>query len=193
MRTAATCNACNGAGKTVDQKPSGVGSDGLERKEEVVAVKIPAGVQDGMQLRVGGKGNEALGGVPGDLIVLIEEIEHEALTRDGENLHYELTLSFPEAALGTSVEIPTVGGTVKINIDKGTQPGKILRLKNKGLPSVQGYGRGDQLIHLNVWVPKSLSSEEKKALEKMQESVNFEPNPSKSDKGFFDRVKEMFS
>ena len=193
MRTAATCNACNGAGKTVDQKPSGVGSDGLERKEEVVAVKIPAGVQDGMQLRVGGKGSEALGGVPGDLIVLIEEIEHEALTRDGENLHYELTLSFPEAALGTSVEIPTVSGTVKINIDKGTQPGKILRLKNKGLPSVQGYGRGDQLIHLNVWVPKNLSSEEKKTLEKMQESTNFEPNPSKSDKGFFDRVKEMFS
>ena len=193
MRTAATCSACNGAGKTVDQKPSGVGSDGLERKEEVVAVKIPAGVQDGMQLRVGGKGNDALGGVPGDLIVLIEEIPHDSLTRDGENLHYELTMSFPEAALGTSVEIPTVSGIVKINIDKGTQPGKILRLKNKGLPSVQGYGRGDQLIHINVLVPKNLSNDEKKALEKLKESKNFEPNPGKSDKGFFDRVKEMFS
>jgi len=193
MRTAATCSTCNGAGKIVDQKPSGVGSDGLERKEEVVAVKIPAGVQDGMQLRVGGKGNEALGGVPGDLIVLIEEVPHESLTRDGENLHYELTMSFPEAALGTSVEIPTVSGMVKINIDKGTQPGKILRLKNKGLPSVQGYGRGDQLIHINVWVPKNLSNDEKKTLEKLKESKNFEPNPGKSDKGFFDRVKEMFS
>lgn len=193
MRTAVTCSACNGAGKMVDQKPSGVGSDGLERNEEVVAVKIPAGVQDGMQLRVGGKGNEALGGIPGDLIVLIEEIPHEHLTRDGENLHYELTLSFPDAALGSSVEIPTVSGVVKISIDKGTQPGKILRLKNKGLPSVQGYGRGDQLIHINIWVPRNLSSEEKKTLEKLSSSKNFEPNPGKSDKGFFDRVKEMFS
>jgi len=193
MRTAATCSTCNGAGKIVDKKPSGVGSDGLERKEEVVSVKIPAGVQDGMQLRVGGKGNDALGGVPGDLIVLIEEIEHEHLTRDGENLHYELNLSFPDAALGTTVEIPTVSGIVKVTIDGGTQPGKILRLKNKGLPSVQGYGRGDQLIHVNVWVPKSLSSEEKKAIELLKTSSNFTPNPGKSDKGFFDRVKEMFS
>lgn len=193
MRTAATCSSCNGAGKTVDKKPAGVGNDGLERKEEVVSVKIPAGVQDGMQLRVGGKGNDALGGVPGDLIVLIEEIEHEHLTRDGENLHYELNLSFPDATLGTAVEIPTVNGVVKVSIDGGTQPGKILRLKNKGLPSVQGYGRGDQLIHVNVWVPKSLSSEEKKAVEKLKDSKNFTPNPGKSDKGFFDRVKEMFS
>lgn len=193
MRTAATCSSCNGAGKTVDKKPAGVGNDGLERKEEVVSVKIPAGVQDGMQLRVGGKGNDALGGVPGDLIVLIEEIEHEHLTRDGENLHYELNLSFPDAALGTAVEIPTVGGVVKVTIDGGTQPGKILRLKNKGLPSVQGYGRGDQLIHVNIWVPKSLSSDEKKAIEALKDSKNFTPNPSKSDKGFFDRVKEMFS
>jgi molecular chaperone DnaJ len=193
MRTAATCSSCNGAGKTVDKKPSGVGNDGLERKEEVVSVKIPAGVQDGMQLRVGGKGNDALGGVPGDLIVLIEEIEHEHLTRDGENLHYELNLSFPDATLGTAVEIPTVNCVVKVSIDGGTQPGKILRLKNKGLPSVQGYGRGDQLIHVNVWVPKSLSSEEKKTVEKLKDSKNFTPNPGKSDKGFFDRVKEMFS
>lgn len=193
MRTAATCNSCNGAGKNVDQKPNGVGNDGLERKEEVVSVKIPAGVQDGMQLRVGGKGNDALGGIPGDLIVLIEEIEHDHLTRDGENLHYELNLSFPEATLGTSVEIPTVNGTVKITIDNGTQPGKILRLKNKGLPSIQGYGRGDQLIHINVWVPKTLSSEEKKTIEALKDSDNFLPNPGKSDKGFFDRVKEMFS
>jgi len=193
MRTAATCNSCNGAGKSVDEKPNGVGNDGLERKEEVVSVKIPAGVQDGMQLRVGSKGNDALGGVPGDLIVLIEEIEHDHLTRDGENLHYELNLSFPEATLGTSVEIPTVNGTVKITIDNGTQPGKILRLKNKGLPSIQGYGRGDQLIHINVWVPKTLSSEEKKTIEALKDSDNFLPNPGKSDKGFFDRVKEMFS
>ena len=193
MRTAATCSSCNGSGKVVDQKPSGVGSDGLDRKEEVVSVNIPAGVQDGMQLRVGGKGNEALGGVAGDLIVLIEEIQHDHLTRDGENLHYELNLSFPDAALGTQVEIPTVNGIVKIGIDSGTQPGKILRLKNKGLPSVQGYGKGDQLIHVNVWVPKNLNGEEKKAVEKLKGNENFVPNPGKSDKGFFDRVKEMFS
>ena len=193
MRTAATCSSCSGSGKVVDQKPSGVGSDGLDRQEEVVSVKIPAGVQDGMQLRVGGKGNEVLGGVPGDLIVLVEEIEHESLTRDGENLHYELNLSFPDAALGCEVEIPTVSGAVKISIDAGTQPGKILRLKNKGLPNVQGYGKGDQLIHVNVWVPKSLSADEKKAIEKLKGAKNFEPNPGKSDKGFFDRVKEMFS
>jgi molecular chaperone DnaJ len=193
MRTAATCSSCNGSGKVVDQKPSGVGSDGLDRKEEVVSVNIPAGVQDGMQLRVGGKGNEALGGVAGDLIVLIEEIQHDHLTRDGENLHYELNLSFPDATLGTQIEIPTVNGMVKIGIDAGTQPGKILRLKNKGLPSVQGYGKGDQLIHINVWVPKSLNGDEKKAVEKLKGNENFEPNPGKSDKGFFDRVKEMFS
>jgi len=193
MRTAATCPTCNGSGKIVDQKPTGVGADGLDRKEEVVSVKIPAGVQDGMQLRVGGKGNEVLGGIAGDLIVLVEEIPHESLTRDGENLHYELNLSFPDAALGCSVEIPTVSGAVKISIDPGTQPGKILRLKNKGLPSVQGYGKGDQLIHINVWVPKSLTVDEKKAIEKLKDAKNFEPNPGKSDKGFFDRVKEMFS
>jgi molecular chaperone DnaJ len=193
MRTAATCSTCNGSGKVVDQKPAGVGSDGLDRKEEVVAVKIPAGVQDGMQLRVAGKGNEVLGGVAGDLIVLIEEIEHEELVRDGENLHYELNLSFPDAALGTSVEIPTVSGQVKISIDAGTQPGKILRLKNKGLPNLQGYGRGDQLVHVNIWVPKDLSSDEKKAIQKLKDSENFKPNPGKSEKGFFERVKEMFS
>lgn len=193
MRTASACSTCNGAGKVVDQKPAGVGADGLDRAEEVVSVKIPAGVQDGMQLRVSGKGNEILGGVPGDLMVLIEEVEHEELTRDGENLHYELNLSFPDAALGTTVQIPTVGGPVKITIDAGTQPGKILRLKNKGLPQIQGYGRGDQLIHINVWVPKTLSADEKKAMEKLKASKNFEPNPGKSDKGFFDRVKEMFS
>ena len=193
MRTAVTCSSCNGSGKVVDQKPSGIGSDGMDRQEEVVSVKIPAGVQDGMQLRVGGKGNEVLGGVPGDLIVLVEEIEHESLTRDGENLHYELNLSFPDAALGCNAEIPTVSGAVKINIDAGTQPGKILRLKNKGLPNVQGYGKGDQLIHVNVWVPKSLSADEKKAIDNLKGAKNFEPNPGKSDKGFFDRVKEMFS
>ena len=125
--------------------------------------------------------------------MLIEEIQHDHLTRDGENLHYELNLRFPDAAMGTQVEIPTVNGIVKIGIDSGTQPGKILRLKNKGLPSVQGSGKGDQLIHVNVWVPKNLNGEEKKAVEKLKGNENFVPNPGKSDKGFFDRVKEMFS
>lgn len=193
MRTSATCSSCNGSGKVVDSKPTGVGSDGMDRVEEVISVKIPAGVQDGMQLRVSGKGNEVMGGIPGDLIVLIEELEHDRLTRDGENLHFDLNLSFPDLALGADVEIPTVSGNVKIKIDAGTQPGKILRLKNKGMPSVQGYGRGDQLIHINVWVPKTLSAEEKKAVEKLKGSQNFKPQQKKGDKGFFDRVKEMFS
>ena len=194
MQSATTCSSCGGVGQLIDSKPDQADAQGMVVREETVSIQIPAGVEEGMQLKVSGKGNDAPGqGIPGDLIVLVEEIEHESLTRDGENLHYELNLSFPDAALGCSVEIPSVSGPVKINIDAGTQPGKILRLKNKGLPNLQGYGKGDQLIHVNVWVPKSLSSEEKKAIEKLKDSKNFEPNPGKSDKGFFDRVKEMFS
>ncbi len=194
MRTASTCHNCHGSGKIVDKKPSGVGADGLERKEEVVSVKIPAGVVDGMQLRVQGKGNEGpMGGQPGDLIVLIEEASHESLKRDGDNLHYDLYISFPQAALGASVEVPTVTGKARLKVESGTQSGKILRLRGKGLPSIEGYGKGDLLIHINVWTPKNLSKEEKKMLEDLQDSDHFKPSPGKHDKSFFDKVKEMFA
>ncbi len=194
MRTASTCHNCHGSGKIVDKKPSGVGADGLERKEEVVSIKIPAGVVDGMQLRVQGKGNEGpMGGQPGDLIVLIEEASHESLKRDGDNLHYDLYISFPQAALGASVEVPTVTGKARLKVESGTQSGKILRLRGKGLPSIEGYGKGDLLIHINVWTPKNLSKEEKKTLEDLQDSDHFKPSPGKHDKSFFDKVKEMFA
>lgn len=194
MRTASTCHNCQGSGKIVDKKPAGVGADGLERKEEVVSIKIPAGVVDGMQLRVQGKGNEGpMGGQPGDLIVLIEEAQHADLKRDGDNLHYDLYVSFPDAALGASVEVPTVSGKARLKVEAGTQSGKILRLRGKGLPSIEGYGKGDLLIHINVWTPKNLSKEEKKALEELRDSEHFAPSPGKNDKSFFDKVKEMFA
>ena len=194
MRTASTCNNCSGSGKIVDKKPAGVGADGLERKEEVVSVKIPAGVADGMQLRVSGKGNSApMGGPAGDLFVLIEEIPHEQLTRDGENVHYDMYVSFPDAVLGNSAEIPTIGGKAKIKIEPGVQSGKILRLKGKGLPRIEGFGKGDLLVHINVWTPKDLNSEQRKMMEKMQREENYAPNPGRNEKSFFEKMKEMFS
>ena len=194
MRTASACSACNGSGKMIDKRPPGVGADGLEKVEEIVSVKIPPGVQDGMQLRVSGKGNHGPGGsAAGDLIVSIEEEIDDLLIREGQHLHYELYISFPDAALGTTVEIPSVNGKIRMKIDSGTQGGKTLRLKGKGLPSVEGYGMGDLLVHVSVWTPKSLTSNEKSALNKLGESYNFKPNPGKSDKGFFQRVQDLFS
>jgi molecular chaperone DnaJ len=194
MRTASACNGCNGSGKMIDKRPAGVGADGLERVEEVVSVKIPPGVQDGMQLRVASKGNHGPGGSPaGDLIVSIEEEIHESLIREGQHLHFELYISFPDAALGSSVEIPSVTGKVRMKIDAGTQSGKTLRLKGKGLPSVEGYGIGDLLVHVSVWTPKSITSKERSLLEDLKESKNFKPNPGKSDKGFFERVQDLFN
>jgi molecular chaperone DnaJ len=164
-------------------------------EDDTVSIKIPAGVVDGMQLKVSGKGNEAPGSnsVPGDLIVAIEEQEHEFLKREGENLHYDLYISFPEAALGISKEIETVSGRVRIKLEDGIQSGKILRLKGKGVPSLNGYGNGDLLVHVNVWTPKSMNKEQKEFFEKMLEDDNFRPKPEKSDKSFFEKVKDMFS
>jgi molecular chaperone DnaJ len=194
MQTAATCNSCNGTGKIIDKKPSDADNQGLKRQEEVVEIEIPGGVADGMQLNVNGKGNAApFGGIPGDLLVVIEEIEDENLTRDGANLHFESYVNFVDAVLGTSIEIPTVGGKAKIKIEAGTQSGKILRLKGKGLPDIHSYSKGDLFVHINVWTPKKVSKEEKAMLEKLRESDNFKPNPSHRDKGFFDRVKDMFN
>jgi molecular chaperone DnaJ len=194
MVSATTCSSCDGSGQIVDKKPNNVDSSGLVSKEEILSVKIPAGVSDGMQLSMAGKGNEAPGaGVPGDLLILIEEQEDQHLKRDGNNLIYDLYISFPDAALGTSVEVPAVGGRVKIKIDPGTQSGKVLRLRGKGLRDINGYETGDQLIYVNVWTPKKLSAEERAKLESLRESVNFEPNPDANEKSIFERMKEFFS
>lgn len=194
MQTVSTCPTCNGEGTTITAKCNACKGDGRVYGEETISIEIPAGVQEGMQLSMSGKGNAgARGGAPGDLIIQIEEEPHSELHRDGLNVAYDLYLSIPDAVFGTHVEVPTIDGRAKIKIPAGTQSGKIFRLKGKGFPEVQGYSRGDQLIHVNVWTPQSVSSEEKAALEKMAESDNFKPHPAKGEKSFFDRVKEAFS
>ena len=194
MVSATTCPTCQGAGKTIDTRPAGVDDSGLEPREEVITIKIPGGVSDGMQLSMAGKGNAAPGGgAAGDLIILIEETEDPVLKRDGNHVVFDLHVSFPDAALGTSVEVPTIDGKVRIKIDSGTQSGKILRLKGKGIRDLNGYGRGDQLIHVNVWTPQQLTREETELLEKLREAPNFDPTPDASDKGFFERMKEFFN
>jgi molecular chaperone DnaJ len=194
MVSSSTCPVCDGSGQTVDKKPSGVDNSGLVSKEEVITVRIPAGVSDGMQLSMAGKGNDAPGGgVPGDLLILIEEHEDPLLKRDGNNIIYDLYISFVDAALGTTIEVPSVGGRVKIKIEAGTQSGKVLRLRGKGLKDLNGYETGDQLIYVNVWTPKKLTAEEKATLENLRDSPNFEPNPDANEKGFFERMKEFFN
>ncbi len=193
MQTQSTCNVCHGAGKMIDHRPSGADENGLKRQEEVIEIDIPAGVEEGMQLSVTGKGNAGpFNGIPGDLIVVIEEVEHEELKRDGENLHYEAYVSFVDAVLGETIEIPTISGKAKIKVDPGTQSGKVLRLKGKGLPNIQGYGHGDLFVHINIWTPSKISKEERELLEKLRNSENFKPNPDKNQKNFFGRMKDMF-
>lgn len=193
MVSTSTCPTCSGSGQILDHRPSGVDSSGLVSKEEIIPIKIPAGVSDGMQLSMSGKGNEAPGGGPaGDLLILIEEASSEHLVREGNNVVYDLYISFIDAALGTSVEVPSISGKLRIKIEPGTQSGKILRLRGKGIKDINGYETGDQLVHVNVWTPKSLSAEEKSKLESMRGSVNFDPKPGKSDKGFFEKMKEFF-
>ncbi len=194
MQTAATCSACGGAGQMLDGKPADADAQGLKVTEETVSINIPAGVEEGMQLKVPNKGNEAPGnGVPGDLLVAIETHEHDTLKREGDNLHYDLYISISEAVLGTSKEIDAVSGKVRIKLESGIQSGKILRLRGKGISSLNGYGSGDLLVHVNVWTPKELNKEQKEFFERMQGTDNFEPRPLKSDKSFFEKVKDMFS
>lgn len=194
MQTATTCTSCGGSGQTLDKRPPEADGQGLMINEETVSIKIPAGVEDGMQLKVPGKGNEApANGIPGDLLVAIETEEHATLKREGDNLHYDLYISISDAVLGTSKEIDTVNGKVRIKLDPGIQSGKILRLRGKGISSINGYGEGDLLVHVNVWTPKELNKEQKEFFEKMQHNENFEPKPEKSDKSFFEKVKDMFS
>ena len=192
MQSASTCPTCGGSGQLLDHKPANADAQGMIIDDETVAIKIPAGVVDGMQLKVANKGNDAPGNsVPGDLIVAIEEIEHESLKREGENLHLDLYISFPEAALGVSKEIEAVNGKVRIKLEEGIQSGKILRLKGKGIPNINGYGNGDLLVHVNVWTPKTLNKEQKQFFENALTDENFIPNPEKGDKSFFEKVKKF--
>ena len=193
MQTTTTCPTCGGSGQSVGKIPSGADSNGMVNKEEVIEIEIPAGVEEGMQLNVRGKGNDAPGGgQAGDLIVLIEENEHEELHRNGQDLHYELFISFPDAAIGCKSEVPLVDGKARITIPEGTQSGKLVRLKGKGLPSVNAYGHGDLIVHINVWTPKKLSKEEKKILDGLRDSEHFKPSPTKSERSFFERMGDMF-
>ncbi|NHM06308.1 molecular chaperone DnaJ [Flavobacterium sp. CYK-4] len=194
MQSSSTCPTCGGAGQIIDKRPADADAHGMVLREETVSIKIPAGVVEGMQLKVSNKGNDAPGnGIPGDLIVVIEELEHEFLKREGENLHFDLYISFAEAVLGVSKDIDAVGGKVRIKLEEGIQSGKILRLKGKGVPSLNGYGKGDLLVHINVWTPKTLTKEQKQFFEKNMTDENFIPQPEKSEKSFFEKVKDMFS
>ena len=193
MQTQTTCPTCGGEGKVVVKKCPHCNGEGIVRDEEVITIHIPAGVAEGMQLSMSGKGNAARhGGVNGDLLILVEEEPHPELLRDENDLVYNLLLSFPQAALGGSVEVPTVDGKVKVKIEPGTQPGKVLRLRNKGLPSVNGYGTGDLLVNVSIYVPESLSDSEKKTLGKLDESPNFQPNKTMKEK-FFDKFRRLFN
>ena len=190
MQTRATCPTCGGEGKIIKNKCKVCAGEGIVYGEEVVSVNIPKGVMEGMQLSMSGKGNAGKhNGVPGDLLILVEE--EKELIRDENDLIYNLLLSFPTAALGGAVEIPTIDGKVKVKIESGTQPGKVLRLRGKGLPSVNGYGTGDLLVNVSVYVPEALNKDEKKALEEMESSDNFKPNTSIKEK-IFKKFKSLF-
>ncbi len=193
MQTSATCPHCNGEGKVITDRCTSCNGSGLKKGEDVISIKIPPGVEEGMQLSLSGKGNAApRGGIPGDLIVLIEELEHDIFKRDGINLLYEHNISYSDAVLGTQSDIPTLDGKARIKIPAGTSPGKMFRLKGKGLSELNGYGKGDMIVSINVWVPDSVSKDEKNLLEQMQSMESFQPNNTKKNKSFFDRMKEYF-
>ncbi|NOR87715.1 MAG: molecular chaperone DnaJ [Bacteroidales bacterium] len=193
MQTASTCPQCGGDGEIITNKCKSCHGNGIVKGEEVITLNIPAGVSDGMQLSMSGKGNAAArGGVPGDLIILIEELTHDHLERDGMNLLYDHFISFSKAALGTTIEIPTLQGKARVNISAGTQPGKVLRLKGKGLPDINNYGNGDLLVTINIWVPKVLSPSERETLNKLDQSENFKPDPNSQEKGLFNRMRDYF-
>lgn len=194
MQTASVCPTCNGEGKTIAKPCNVCSGSGLVKEMEEISFKIPAGVAQGMQLTVQGKGNAAKsGGINGDLLVVIEETEHPELQRDGNDLIYSLFISVPDAVLGNDYEIPAVDGKLRIKVEAGTHSGKILRLRGKGLPDVNRYGTGDLLVYIQIWTPKKVNKEEKEMLEKLKASANFTPNPSKEDKNFFERMKKTFS
>ena len=192
--THAICGACQGSGKTITTPCNICKGEGRLYAEEVVSIKIPAGVSAGMQLSMRGKGNmPPHGGIPGNLLIVIEEKEDELLKREGNNIHYQLYISFLEAVSGADKEVPTLTGTVKVKLTPGTQSGKILRLRGKGIRDIEGYGQGDQLIHVQVWTPQKLTKEEKETLESFKDSPNFIPQPGKQEKNFFEKFKSMFT
>lgn len=194
MQTVGTCPTCNGEGSTITSKCTSCKGEGRVYTEETINIDIPAGVQDGMQLSLSGKGNAGeRGGAPGDLIVLIEEEQHPELQRDNLNVIYDMYISFTDAVFGANPEVPTIDGRAKIKIPAGTQGGKIFRLKGKGFPAINSYEKGDQLIHVNVWTPQTLTAEEKEMMEKLKDAKNFQPQPEKNEKSFYSKVKEMFS
>lgn len=194
MQTTVPCPKCNGSGKTITASCGTCRGEGRTYDDDLIEIEIPGGVAEGMQLSVRGKGNAGpVGGSNGDLLVSIEERAHEQFSRDGNNVIFDLFINYADAALGTTVEVPTLSGKVKVKIPEGTQAGKIFRLKGKGLPSLQSYGKGDQLINVNIWTPKVLTAEERALLEKMRTMSNFNPKPGDGEKGFFERMKEYFN
>lgn len=193
MQTTTTCPNCHGSGQVITENCPSCKGEGRRVGEDTINIEIPAGVEDGMQLSMRGRGNAGMkGGPPGDLMITIEEKPHQFLHRDGQQVIYELYLNFADAALGTQIEVPTIDGSVKIKVPAGTQSGKIFRLQGKGLPSVHGHSTGDQLIHVSIWTPKKLSDDEKRLLEQLREAENFKPHPGKGEKGFFERMKDYF-
>ena len=194
MQTSSTCPSCNGSGVSITKKPTDADHMGMVRKDEVVEIDIPSGVEDGVQLVMRGNGNGApVGGVPGDLLIVVEESSHDQFQRNGKNIHYDLYVSFTDAALGATAEVPLLSGKAKIKVEAGTQSGKLVRLRGKGLPSMDSYGNGDLLVNINVWTPQELTKEERSALEGLRDSSNFKPDPDHDERGFFDKVRDLFS
>ena len=193
MVSTSTCPTCNGDGKIISERCDSCAGEGRLLQDDLITLNIPGGVAEGMQLSMSSKGNvPPRGGVAGDLLIVIEEEEDPNLKRDGNNVVFDMHLSFIDAALGTSTEIPTIDGKARITIDAGTQAGKILRLKGKGIKDINGYGKGDQLVHINVWTPQQLTSDERQTLESLRQAPNFQPKPGKNEKGFFDKMKDFF-
>lgn len=195
MRTASTCPTCNGSGREVSSNCNSCGGEGRERKQETIEINIPAGVEEGMQLSVSGKGNAGYrGGPSGDLLVQIEEQAHDYFERDGVTIHHDAVISIVDAVLGTSIEVPTLNGKrAKIKLDSGVQSGKTFRLRGKGIPEINGYGKGDQLVHIQVYTPQDITEKERKMFEELKESDSFAPDSNKKEKGFFSRMKDYFS
>lgn len=192
-QTTQPCPTCRGEGRVITSPCSKCKGEGTVRGEEVIEIKIPAGVGEGMQMNVSGKGNAARhGGVNGDLLVLIEEERDSELIRDGNDLIYNAFVTVPQAILGAQVEVPAVDSKAKIKIEPGTQAGKVLRLRGKGIPDVNGYGRGDLLVVVNVQIPSSVTSEEKKIIEQLAQSPNFKKAEARRESNIFDRMRSFF-
>ena len=189
-----TCPTCRGEGRLISQACTNCEGQGRNLKEDVVSVKIPGGVMEGHKLKLDGRGNAGIrGGRPGDLYIHIEEKASDAFERNGDHLIHELYISFPNAVMGTTVDVPTLSGKARFKVPAGTLPGKVVRLRGKGLPNINGYGTGDLFVQINVWTPKKISAEEKKILEKLNKSSNFQPGKDRQEKGFMARMKEIFS